>query len=368
MKLTARLAILAAVLVPLTAHGDASPRVTLATPGIGNGAIERFTLRFSAAMVPLGDPRAAAPAATACAGEGRWVDQATWVYEFASPLPGGTSCDFNLNPRLKSVAGYAVAGNASFKVDSGGPIARAVMPATYDGEIEEDQTFLVAANMAPDRASVAANAYCAVDGLGEKIPVDVLDAALPGKLLSELGTDRWAVNSFLTNAGLPNALPEAGKDRDAALASVVALKCRRPLPPGRDMALVWGAGISGGGRSAGADQRYDFTVRKPFTARFECSRVNPQAGCNPVKEAWVRFSAPVPRAQAEAIRIALPDGKTLSPTIAKDDQRKATVSEVKFAAPLPGATTAKLTLPAGVKDESGRPLSNAERFPLEVRF
>ncbi|UIJ45927.1 MG2 domain-containing protein [Sphingomonas cannabina] len=368
MKLAVRLAILAAALAPLTAQGDASPRVILATPGIGDGAIERFTLRFSAAMVPLGDPRAKAPAASACAGEGRWVDQSTWVYEFASPLPGGTTCEFNLAAGLKSVSGYEVTGNSTFKVDSGGPIARAVLPGNYDGEIEEDQVFLVAAAMAPDRASVGANAYCAVDGLGEKIPVDVLDAALPGKLLSELGIDRWQVSSFLSSANLPSALPAEAKARDEALASVIAVKCRRPLPPGRDMALVWGAGVSAAGRTAGADQRFDFTVRKPFTARFECSRVNPQAGCNPVKDAYVRFSAPIPRAQAEAIRIALPDGKTLTPKIDKDDQTKAVVSQVSFSAPLPAATTAKLTLPADVKDESGRPLSNAERFPLDVRF
>jgi uncharacterized protein YfaS (alpha-2-macroglobulin family) len=368
VNLLARIAILAAALAPLTAQGDTAPRVTLATPGIGDGAIERFTLRFSSAMVPLGDPRAKAPATTGCAGEGRWVDQATWVYDFAKPLPGGTTCQFDLADKLKSVAGYAVAGTSSFKVDAGGPIARAVLPGRWDGAIEEDQVFLVAANMAPDRASIAANAYCAVDGLGEKIPVDVLEPALPAKLLGELGTDRWQVTRFLDEGGLPSAIPANAAERDQALKSVVALKCRRPLPPGRDMALVWGAGVSANGRTAGADQRFDFTVRKPFTARFECSRVNPQAGCSPVQDAWVRFSAPIPRAQAEAIRITLPDGKSLTPVIAKDDKTKATVSEVKFAPPLPHATTAKLTLPADVKDESGRPLSNAERFPLDVRF
>ena len=368
MKLAARIALLVAAIAPLAAQGDAAPRVTLAMPGVGNGAIERFTLRFSAAMVPLGDPRATAPAKTACAGTGRWVDQATWVYDFAAPLTGGTSCDFTLEGKLKSVAGYAVAGTQSFKVDAGGPIARSVLPERYGGEIEEDQTFLVAANMALDRASVGANAYCAIDGLGEKVPVDVLGDDVPSKLLAGLTSDRWEVRSFLENAGLPADLPATASDRQAALKSVVALKCRRPLPPGRDVALVWGAGISGGGRAAGADQRFDFTVRKPFAARFECSRVNPRAGCNPVRPAWVRFSAPIPRAQAGAIRLQLPDGKTLMPVFEDDDKTKAAISDVKFATPLPGATTAKLLLPADVKDESGRALSNAERFPLDVRF
>ncbi|MBN9643014.1 MAG: alpha-2-macroglobulin, partial [Achromobacter sp.] len=39
-----------------------------------------------------------------------------------------------------------------------------------------------------------------------------------------------------------------------------------------------------------------------------------------------------------------------------------------FTPPLPYATPAKLELPQGVKDESGRALSNAERFPLDIRF
>ena len=76
-------------------------------------------------------------------------------------------------------------------------------------DVEEDQVFLVAANLAPSRQSVGANAYCAVDGLGEKIPVDVLDPGLPAKLLGEMGTDRWEVRSFLENAGLPAEIGRA---------------------------------------------------------------------------------------------------------------------------------------------------------------
>ncbi|WP_448662541.1 alpha-2-macroglobulin family protein [Sphingomonas sp. CJ20] len=374
MKLATKLGILALALAPLgaiAAMGDNSPQVEMATPGMGDGAIERFTARFNQQMVPLGDPRAAGPFDVECpvGGEGRWVDQQTYVHEFANPLPGGVTCTFTLKPKLKTLAGYAVTGQTKFTVDSGGPIARAVLPSRYGREIEEDQTFLVAANLAPDRASVGANAYCAVDGIGEKIPVDVLPAETAGKLIADLGTDRWEMRSFLEEAGLPEALPADAAARTKATASIVALKCRRPLPPGRDMALVWGKDIkSASGRIAGADQRYDFTVRKPFTARFECSRVNPQAGCSPVEDAWVRFSAPIPREQAEAIRIQLPDGKALSPLLSDEDKRRATLGDVKFKAPLPAAVTAKLVLPAKVTDESGRALSNAERFPLDVKF
>ncbi len=364
-----RLAVLALAVAPVAALGDNSPRIVFAQPGVGNGAIERFTVRFSQAMVPLGDPRSTAPMTTSCTGQGRWVDQQTWVFEFASPLAGGAQCKFDTAPKLRSVAGYDLAGQASFTVDAGGPVARAVMPDTDGDEIEEDQTFLVAANMAATRASVAANAYCAVDGVGEKIPVDLLAPDLPGKLLAAMKTDRWPVRSFLENAGLPSDLPATTADRTKMTANLIALKCRRPLPPGRDMALVWGANIAGaGGKTAGADQRFDYTVRKPFAARFECARVNQAAGCSPVEKAWVRFTADITMAQAAAIRIALPDGKELKPTFSKDEQKKPTISDIGFASPLPFATEAKLVLPADIRDESGRVLTNAERFPLAIRF
>ena len=81
MKLAVRLALLALALAPVAALGDNSPQVILATPGVGDGAIERFTARFSQPMVALGDPRAAAPFGVTCAvgGEGRWVDPQTLV-------------------------------------------------------------------------------------------------------------------------------------------------------------------------------------------------------------------------------------------------------------------------------------------------
>ncbi len=94
MKLVVRVGVLALVLAPfgaIAAFGDSSPQIEMATPGIGDGAIERFTVRFTDPMVPLGDPRAASPFDVKCAvaGEGRWVDQRTFVHEFDSPLHGG---------------------------------------------------------------------------------------------------------------------------------------------------------------------------------------------------------------------------------------------------------------------------------------
>ncbi|MCI1141981.1 hypothetical protein MOP88_06150 [Sphingomonas sp. WKB10] len=200
------------------------------------------TIRFNQAMVPLGDPRAKAPFKTGCAGTGRWVDPQTWVFDFAAPLTGDAKCSFDAVEGLKSVSGYSFSGRANYTVEAGGPRALAVLPS--GDEIEEDQVFLVAAPVAPTRASVAANAYCAVDGLGEKIPVDVLDAGLPAKLLGEMGTRNWSVRSFLENAGLPEAVPATPAERLGRLCG----DHRAEMPPRAAAGARHGAGVGQGDR------------------------------------------------------------------------------------------------------------------------
>ncbi|MET0271311.1 MAG: MG2 domain-containing protein, partial [Sphingomonas sp.] len=359
------LAVLALGIVAGAAPGDTTPEVVMATPGtVGGGAVQRFTARFSEAMVPLGDPRAAAPFGIACpvGGAGRWADQQTFVWEFAAALPGGTTCTFTLNEGLRSLRRAAVGGQRRFVVDTGGPAARAVLAGRQGDRIEEDAVFLVATNVPADRASIAANGYCAVDGIGEKIPLDVLPAATPATVLGGM-TERYEASAFLEEAGLPVTLPPT----PAALASVVAVKCRRPLPPGRDMALVWSGAIraAGSARTAGADRRFDYAVRPAFDARFECTRTNAQAGCSPVADAYLQFAGPVPIAQARRIRLEVA-GRSIAPTLDKD--ATAAVEEVKFARPFAEAADGRIVLPPDLTDESGRPLANARRFPLPVRF
>lgn len=357
--------------VPLAAISDTAPQVIVATPGTGGshgGAINRFTLRFSEAMVALGDPRAPAPAVMRCAvaGNGRWADAQTYVYEFETALPGGITCKLSLNRDLKSARGFAVTGLRDFAIDTGGPAVRAVLPGEYGDDIEEDQVFLIATNTPALATSINSAGYCTVEGIGEKIPLDVLTRDTAPIVLGALGTDSWEVRDFLENAGMTH--PQAS-NRQSPPANLVAVKCRRPLPPGKDVALVWGSGIAAAdGRVAGRDQRYDFTVRKAFTARFECRRVNPQAGCNPVEDASVNFTAPVPIAKARAIRLTLADGTSIEPWDDPEQKGRSTVDSVTFKGPLPAASAATLRLPANIVDESGRPLANGLRFPLAVRI
>jgi uncharacterized protein YfaS (alpha-2-macroglobulin family) len=360
--------------LPLAARSDTGPQVTLAIPGSAGGtggAIERFTLRFSEPMVPLGDPRATPAATSDCPvpETGRWVDQQTFVIDYERPLPGGITCKVSLRDDIATLRGAHLGGTKSFPIDTGGPSVRAVFAPGLDDAIDEDQVFLVATNVPADPRSIAAKAACAVDGIGETIAVDTLPADVPGKVIAGMGSNGWQLNSFLEEAGLPQQLPKDAKARVAALANVIALRCRRPLPPKHDMALVWPSGITDHhGKAAGRDQRFDFTVREAFTARFTCSRTNSKAACSPIESAYVRFTAPVDRTKALAIRLHLADGSEIAPTLDKNEKSASQLTDLEFKGPFPAQSQAKIVLPVGVADLSGRPLSNAERFPLPVRF
>jgi hypothetical protein len=354
-------------LLPVAAFGVASPQVTGFTPAGSAETVRQVTARFSTPMVQFGDPTAADPFTVDCPvrGEGRWADARTWVYDYPAALPGGVRCSFTARPGLASATGQALTGQTRFAFDTGGPSIRAVLP-DEGSEVDEDQTFLVAVNGTPDLASVRRGAACAVDGVGESIAVDILPQASRDKLLAEAGRD-WPVRGFLEQAGIARIADEPGA-RTAQLAGIVALKCRRAVPPSRDVALLWPASIrTANGFSAGRDRRIGYRVRAPFTARAECRRVNPDAGCNPVEDARISFSAPISRVDAAKIRLVA--GKNqIAPTFDDEDMRNNVVSSARFAAPLPAATTVRVTLPAGLKDQSGRALANADRFPLDLQI
>lgn len=346
------------------------PSVLSAAPGEGGGGIRSFQIRFSAPMVPLGEPRARGPFDIDCpvAGSGRWSDQQSYSYEFVQPLPGGSRCTLALRTGLAGLDGTPIPGSPiRYVLDSAAPDARAVLPTRYGGSIQQDQTFLVATNVPADRASVAREAYCAVDGVGEKIPIDLLTPDVPRKLIDGLANN-YQLTGFLEDAGLTLERARA----PGGLRTLIALRCRRPLPPGRDMALVWPNSITGNGRTAIETARFDYRVVDEFTARFECTRTNPRAGCNPVEPAYVRFTAPVARGTAAAIRIRLADGTSIAPAGFDEGEGATpspTVQAVKFAlAPERPATAATLLLPARVVDENARPLANARRFPLPIRI
>lgn len=296
---------------------------------------------FSEAMVPFGDPRLGDPFELKCAakGKGLWEDGRTWIYEFESELSSGLDCVFVPKKDFKSVKGGVWENPSEQRFTTGGPAVLESAP--YDGsQIEEQQSFLLLLDGATDLKSVEQNAYALVEGMSERIPVKLLDE----KLTKEMAQQDY-------------------RFRRLKKPVLVALQLTRPLPSGKRVQLVWGRGIrSQSGAVAEKDQYLAFRTREPFRVKLSCERENPDAPCLPITGISLNFTAPIAKKDAEAIRIRYA-GKAIAPEIPKDSNE---ISYLVFKPPFPQKTEMEVTIPKGLKDDTGRALENADKFPLKT--
>ncbi|MBM4200741.1 MAG: hypothetical protein FJ189_05590, partial [Gammaproteobacteria bacterium] len=320
--------------------------------------IRQVTARFSAPMVRFGDARGPQPFDIDCpaTGQGHWLDNRTWVYDFAADLPAGQRCAFTLHKSLRALEDRAVSGPASFAFDTGGPSIIDSLPGEGQSGIDADQAFVLALDAPIGGDSLAAHVHCEVDGLGEQIEVRPLTGAARHDVLNpELRRNyRYFFERFPDDKTLDDL--------------VVVLQCRRSLPPDSTVRLVWGPGVAArdSGLFTAQAQALEFRTRAAFTARFECERVNAQAQCVPFLPMKLAFSAPVPAEHARGIRlIGTADGRAYEPE-PPEAAGKATVEQVVFKAPFPESTKFEIRLPAELTDDAGRTLENAQRFPFEV--
>ena len=355
------------------AAAQAAAQVASVSPRGEVSQVRQISVRFNEAVMPLGDLRGAAPFTLRCEGagdalagaalDGRWADDRNWLLDLPRALPPGARCTLEARagwaPRAGRGAGQPLAGTTRFAFATGGPAVLAVQPSEY-AEIEERQHFLLRLNGAADAASVRANAWCEVEGIGERLPVAIVEGAERDALLK---------------------LRRISAD---AQPRTLALRCARPLPAGARLRLVWGPGIVTAAAKDQAKgsaavptrtpQHFEWTVREAFSADFSCEREHADAGCMPLRPLHLRFSAPVARALAEQVRLE-PVGsagggakalqaKAGSP--GSNDSADALVDEVHFAAPLPPDARWRLLLPKDLRDDAGRPLDNADSFPLDV--
>jgi len=332
--------------------------------------IRQVTARFSAPMVALGDPRLKDPFTVNCpaAGKGRWADPRNWVYDFDNDLEGGVSCSFSLRSGLKTLAGAPVTGRSTFSFNTGGPAIIASLPREGWTALDENQIFLLRLDAAATTASIEAHAYCAIEGIAERIPLEVLAGQERQAVLEQRKALGYDYLRLLFKNGVVADVRTRNRALEQADASITVLRCRRQLPAAAKVVLDWGAGIAApSGIATRQDQLLVFHVRPAFTAQVECTRANLRAGCMPMLPIAVNFTAPVPRALALGIRLKTADGNLLAPE-AKETASVPTVEGVTFPGPFPEQSVATVTLPAGLTDDAGRVAENAARFPLEVRI
>jgi uncharacterized protein YfaS (alpha-2-macroglobulin family) len=343
--------------------------------------VRQVAVRFAEQMVALGDPREVAPFNIACPapGRARWADQRNWIYDFDQDLPAGITCTFTLKKGLVTVRGRHIEGGQQFSFNTGGPAIIQSEPNSYV-PIDENQIFILGLDAPASADSIKQHAACLVDGVPEQIPVRLITGDQRKKILdlrsNFLTSYYFAILKFRSGRGQPVVLgvEERGSERekflklrDAPNSPIVVLQCQRTLPSNTRVTLLWDQGIrSLSGLPTSAPQSLPFTTRKVFDATFTCDRVNKDAGCIPALPMNLQFSAPIKVSDAEKIRLVPRKGKPVYAVISKEARKNGFLDSVTFPVPLPEQTDFKLQLPANLKDDADRPLSNAGSFPLSV--
>ncbi len=343
---TPRMLLLAGSL--LTAAQAQALQITSVTPQGEVSRVRQVVAKFDQAAVDFGDPKAPAPLAVSCsdaaAGKGtaRWTSDRQWVFDFENDLPPGVRCNITRIASFKPPAGKELTGTDRFQFSTGGPFVRTIRP-SY-GKIDEEQQFLLELNGPATLQSVRDNVWCAADGVGERVPVRLLEGSERDTLLKSLSRDKEAAKEPLR---------------------YVALQCNRTLTPASRVQLVYGKGVATpSGIANSVERRFAFEVREPFALTFSCERENAQAACLPLRPMELRFNAPVVRKLAAQIRLK-GGGKTFEPAL-EDGADDAAMDGLRFNPPFPESTAFTIELPSGFEDASGRPVAAPESFPLKV--
>ncbi|MGB3880452.1 MAG: MG2 domain-containing protein [Diaphorobacter nitroreducens] len=340
----------------LLAGGAQALQVSSFSPQGEVAQVRQVVARFDAAAVRFGDPQAPAPFTVQCSdadaakGTGRWTGEREWVFDFARDLPPGVRCTATARSGFKSASGAELSGAKSYQFNSGGPFVQRILPGTYQS-IDEEQVFVLQLNGAATQDSLRSHAWCALDGVGERVPVRLVEGAQRGDILKALGLDKRAAQAPLQYA---------------------TLACNRRLTSGTRMQLVFGKGVATpSGVANTVEKRFAFQVREPFAVEFQCERENAQAACLPIRPMVLSFNAPVSRKVAAGIRLKS-SYETLLPRFEGEGEGTAAqpgdtlVNAVRFGVPLAESTSFTVELPADFRDAAGRAPRNAASFPLKV--
>ncbi|MBZ5497325.1 MAG: alpha-2-macroglobulin [Acidobacteriia bacterium] len=309
--------------------------------------IRQVRVLFSEPMVPLGDPRVVAlPFDISCPvpGTPRWADERNWIYDFDRDLQAGMRCEFRLKEGVRTLAGRDITGQRSFSFSTGGPAILRSNPDEGSEAIEEDQTFILELDGTPTEASVLEHVSLAITGIANRVGVRIV-----------VGSER-------------DEIVKSEYRYDKAPEHLLLLQARQKLPASTRVSLVWGRGVaSTSGIATEQDQILLFVTRSPFTARFSCSRENPEAQCVPITPMGVNFSGSVAWSVASKVVLKGPGGKQWSPQKESSQDPNAFVNWVQFKGPFPELSTFTVELPPAIKDDSGRELTNADKYPLTVK-
>lgn len=312
--------------------------------------VRQVKVRFSEPMIPMGDPQDhVQPFIINCTvtGSGKWEDSTNWVYDFDKDLPGGIRAEFKLRPGLKTYGGKTVAGQNVFTFNTGGPSIKNSLPYNGDNSIEEEQFFVLALDCPADEASIVRSVYFQISGVEEKVGVRVIKGKARA---NSLKARRYSMRRTPDNR-------------------MVVLQARRRFPNEAKVELVWSKDLpSSAGLHNNEDQVLSFEVRPVFSAEVHCQRINAKSPCIPITSVGLNFSAPVAWNKIKQAFLQEPGGKKHFASRDRDDNSNDYVQYISFEGPFPEKATLNLILPAQLKDDAGRPLSNQSHFPLNLEM
>lgn len=344
--------------------------------------VQQVTVRFSADMVAMGDPRSKhdpfnvtcnvitkketkqeQPATKQETPKyiTRWADNRNWVLDFAKPLKAGVRCAFGIRGDAKDLAGEKVQGLDEYSFSTAGPALLGVAPMYTD--IEPDQYFVALVDGAIDVKSVEAKAYFEVEGMPDKVGFKIIDGKDRETVIKAALENNWSWNNYQY---LLKQKPTRPFSQIREMDDFIVIAPQRRFPENSKVVFHWPQGIlSKTGLAVEEAQKFEFKVIEPFQANFSCERSAPGRACNPILDLHLSFTKRVALNSLKGAKLVATDGTTWTPVeLGKTDPEH--IEGLTFKAPFPDSTKFKVILPGKIKDELGRALTNQAKFPLEV--
>lgn len=224
------------------------------------------------------------------------------------------------------------------------PTLRYVYPS--DGaQIDEDAVFALTFNQPINATSLANKAVCVIEGIGEQVPVRVLDNN------EKIGL--WEEHLSWVDEHKEN---------------VALVQCSRELPSASKVSLQIQSGLENNqGVATSKNFSQDYVVRAPFAVQFQCERVNPKANCSPLGDLRLQFSSAVEYIPIKDKITVLVDNVAVAPYQEENETDNLAYSLV-YKGPFKPNAKITVNVKEGVQDDMQRPLSNTGKFPIHTQF
>ena len=145
------------------------------------------------------------------------------------------------------------------------------------------------------------------------------------------------------------------------------VSCTERLPPGAKIKLVWGKDLeTENGVKSQKQESFVYTVSEPFRADMTCEREKAGASCSPLSSLRVDFTAYTDVKLLQKARLLTPIGaRSPSDPNKNSSLRGDMTTSLNFPGLMPPNAELTRELPAGIKDDAGRPLTNTDKFPFK---